>query len=128
AFNLKTETEPKLDVLVSETKALIAEGVQKSDQIKWDHSFRDKIPELLAHIFAVWTLKNTQHYNSMRGIDSARAYLLMPHVAQVIAIFRIFGIGYAKDTKVLGVSLHWKRISNDLINNLVEVGTGEVNI
>ncbi|CAF1425995.1 unnamed protein product [Didymodactylos carnosus] len=125
AFNLKTETEPKLDVLISETKALIAEGVQKYGEIKWDRSLRDKIPDLLAHIFAVWTLKNTQHYNSMRGIDSARAYLLMPHVAQVISIFRIFGLGYTKDTKLLGISLHRRSVSNDLINNLVEVGTGE---
>ncbi|CAF4051597.1 unnamed protein product [Adineta steineri] len=125
AFNLKTEKEPKLDILISETKALIADGNHKSDSINWDHSLRDKIPDLLAHIFAVWTLKNTQHYNDTRGIDSARAYLLMPHVAQVIAIFRIFGIGYTKDTKIFGYSLPWKRISSDLVNNLVEVGTGE---
>ncbi|CAF1267204.1 unnamed protein product [Adineta steineri] len=125
AFNLKTEKEPKLDILISETKALIADGNHKSNVINWDHSLRDRIPHLLAHIFAVWTLKNTQHYNNMRGIESARAYLLMPHVAQVIAIFRIFGIGYTKDIEIFGYSFYWKRISNDLINNLVEVGTGE---
>ncbi|CAF1204521.1 unnamed protein product [Adineta steineri] len=125
AFNLKTEKEPKLDILISETKALIADGNQKSSVINWDHSLRDRIPDLLAHIFAVWTLKNTQHYNNMRGIDTARAYLLMPHVAQVIAIFRIFGIGYTKYTTVIDYLLGWKRISSDLINNLVEVGTGE---
>ncbi|CAF1149858.1 unnamed protein product [Adineta steineri] len=125
AFNFKTEKEPKLDILISETKALIADGNHRSDSIKWDKSLQDKIPDLLAHIFAVWTLKNTQHYNDMRGIDSARAYLLMPHVAQVIAIFRIFGIGYTKYTTIFDYLLGWKRISSDLVNNLVEVGTGE---
>ncbi|CAF1383648.1 unnamed protein product [Rotaria sordida] len=52
-----------------------------------------------------------KHYNVMRGIEAARAYLLMPHVGQVIAIFRILGIGYNEH--------------DDLMNNLVQIGTGE---
>ncbi|CAF4373606.1 unnamed protein product, partial [Rotaria sp. Silwood2] len=50
---------------------------------------RQGAASITTYIFAIWTLKNTQHYNAMRGIDAARAYLLMPHVGQVIAIFRL---------------------------------------
>ncbi|CAF1610759.1 unnamed protein product [Rotaria magnacalcarata] len=114
-FDQRKDNEPDLEVLITQTKALVAKVTRKPNTIIWDYSFKDKIPELLAYIFAVWTLKNTQHYNALRGIESARAYLLMPHVAQVLAIFRILGIGYKKYAKT----------SDDLINNLVEIGTGE---
>ncbi|CAF3928132.1 unnamed protein product [Rotaria sp. Silwood2] len=125
-FDQNKDNEPDLEALITQTKALVATVTQKPNTIIWDHSFRDKIPELLAYIFAVWTLKNTQHYNALRGIESARAYLLMPHVAQVLAIFRILGIGYKKYAKIKESkkSLTGK-ISDDLINNLVEIRTGE---
>ncbi|CAF4303167.1 unnamed protein product [Rotaria sp. Silwood2] len=126
SFNSKTQTERNLKVLISQTKFLIGKVVRNTNVITWDHSFRDKIPELLAHIFAIWTLKNTQHYNNSRGIDESRAYLLMPHVAQVIAIFRILGIGYDKNVTIKKHRIHFSIIkSNDLINNLVQIGTGE---
>ncbi|CAF2394409.1 unnamed protein product [Rotaria sp. Silwood2] len=126
SFNPQTETEPDIEVLITQTKILLGTVAHKATEVTWDHSFRDKIPELLAHIFAVWTLKNTQHYNAMRGIDAANAYLLMPHVAQVISIFRILGIGYKKNSTLLGYKVPYiKRISDDLINNLVQIGTGE---
>ncbi|CAF4737664.1 unnamed protein product, partial [Rotaria sp. Silwood2] len=126
SFNSKTQTEPNLEVLIAQTKFLIGKVVRNTNVITWDHSFRDKIPELLAHIFAIWTLKNTQHYNNSRGIDESRAYLLMPHVAQVIAIFRILGIGYDKNVTIKKHRIHFSIIkSNDLINNLVQIGTGE---
>ncbi|CAF3045236.1 unnamed protein product [Rotaria sp. Silwood2] len=126
SFNPKTEKEPNIEVLITQTKVLLGTVAQKVNDITWDYSFRDKIPELLAHIFAVWTLKNTQHYNAMRGIDASQAYLLMPHVAQVIAIFRILGIGYEKSMKIGRIKVPFtKRISDDLVNNLVQIGTGE---
>ena len=50
----------------------------------------------------------------------------MPHVAQVLAIFRILGIGYKNNTKIKGYNKPLTgKISDDLINNLVEIGTGE---
>ncbi|CAF1187714.1 unnamed protein product [Rotaria sp. Silwood1] len=125
SFNSKIETEPNLEQLVTETKALVGEVAQTSKSINWDESLRHKIPELLAHIFSVWTLKNTQHYNELRGINASRAYLLMPHVAQVIAIFRILGIVYKKNFELLGFSTPKKLLADDLINNLVQIGTGE---
>ncbi|CAF5138281.1 unnamed protein product, partial [Rotaria sp. Silwood1] len=78
--------------------------------------FTQQIPELLAYIFAVWTLKNTQHYNTLRGIEAAQTYLLIPHVGQVVTVFRLLGIGY-ESHRVIG--------SCSLINNLVQIGTGE---
>ena len=79
-----------------------------------NQNFKDKVSELLAHIFAIWTLQNTEHYNAARGIDSRETYLLMPHAAQVIAIFRILGIGYLDSGN-----------SKKLLNNLVRIKTGE---
>ena len=86
--------------------------IKKLDRNKFlTPSIRNDIPELISHIFAVWTLKNSQHYNSTRGIDENRAYLLMPHAGQVIAIFRMFGIGYNS--------------KSEKYNNLIQIGTGE---
>ncbi|CAF2633120.1 unnamed protein product [Rotaria sp. Silwood2] len=122
----KTETEPNLEALITETKALVGEVAQTSESVNWDHSIRDQIPKLLAHIFGVWTLKNTQHLNASRGIEASRAYLLMPHIAQVVAIFRILGIGYKKNLQLLKISIpKTKIITDNLINNLVQIGTGE---
>ncbi|CAF4906712.1 unnamed protein product [Rotaria sp. Silwood1] len=119
-------TEPDLEVLVTQTKLIVGTVKQTSDSVTWDRSFKENIPELVAHISAIWTLKNTQHYNAMRGIDEAHTYLLMPHVGQIIAIFRLLGLGYEKNEKISVVKIPYKKIISDaLVNNLVEVGTGE---
>ena len=80
-------------------------------------SIRNDIPELMSHIFAVWTLKNSQHYNASRGFDDNKSYLLMPHVGQVIAIFRMFGIGYSEKSE--------NSKKSDNYDNLIQIGTGE---
>ncbi|CAF4353256.1 unnamed protein product [Rotaria sp. Silwood2] len=118
--------EPDLEVLVTQTKTLVGAVNKKSDSILWSENFKDDIPSLLAHIFAIWTLKNTQHYNTMRGITDDNAYLLMPHVGQVISILRVLGLGYSKKHKLPIVRITYsKKIAEDLENNLVELGTGE---
>ncbi|CAF1002767.1 unnamed protein product [Adineta steineri] len=125
-FNQNTNKEPDVGVLVAQIKHLVGTITHTSSSVTWNHSFRDEIPDLLAHIFAVWTLQNTKHYNTMRGIEAAQSYLLMPHVGQVIAIFRLLGIGYENYKKIRGRKIPFTRkISDDLINNLVQVGTGE---
>ncbi|CAF3357729.1 unnamed protein product [Rotaria sp. Silwood2] len=126
SFDPKTATEPDLEVLITQTKYLVGTLSHKSETFVWSRSFREAIPELLAHIFAIWTLKNTQHYNTTRGIDAARFYLLMPHVGQVIAIFRLLGIGFQRIDRIPVIGIRYKKtISDQLVNNLVEVGTGE---
>ena len=131
AVNLKSikssdDKEPDLEALVTQTKSLVSTVAVKADSITWTRSFREDLPQLLAHIFAIWTLKNTQHYNAMRGVEKADAYLLMPHVGQIIAIFRLLSLGYEKQKEILGFKVPFTgKISKDSVNNLAEVGTGE---
>ena len=126
SFDPKTSAEPNITGLISRTKTLFDRITNKSGRITWNSTFPDKLPEIVAHIFAVWTLKNTQHYNTMRGIEAGKSYLLMPHVGQVIAVFRILCIGYRKlSTETEYETTLPQKISKDLVNNLVQIGTGE---
>ena len=77
---------------------------------KWDSSFIDEIPILVAHIFALWTLFHCETYLENDGAEFQEFYQMKPHPAQVISIFRLLGIGDDNE---------------DLINNLCEIGTGE---
>ncbi|CAF3330256.1 unnamed protein product [Rotaria sp. Silwood2] len=99
-----------LDQLIANTKLLVEDVKQQSDQIEWDTSIRNKIPELAAHIFALWTLQNACHYFEDDGVENRNSYLLQPHAAQIISIFRMLGID---DTK------------EQLSYNLIQIETGE---
>ncbi|CAF5181920.1 unnamed protein product, partial [Rotaria sp. Silwood1] len=83
----------KLDKLIENIKLIAGNIKQESDNIDWDAGIRKKVPELAAYIFALWTLKNAEHYFEAEGSDNRDNYLLQPHAAQVIAIFRMLGIG-----------------------------------
>ena len=118
--------ELDLEDLIKQAWLLLPSSRSSNISVLQDSLSVVEIPKLLAHIFAVWTLKNTKHYNESRGIDASRAYLLMPHVGQIIAIFRMLGIGYLENRRFLGVALPMTKITTgDLINNLVQIGTGE---
>ena len=99
-----------LDELVYRTKLLVGSVRQTLEEIKWSSDMVAKIPELLAHIFAIWTLQNTGSYFETDDSMNRDSYLLMPHAAQVISIFRLLGVG--ED----GFKLQ---------NNLAQIGTGE---
>ncbi|CAF4122389.1 unnamed protein product [Adineta steineri] len=99
----------KLEPLVSDIKLLAGINKQHPDNIEWD-TIKGKIPRLTAYIFALWTLKSAEHYFEAKGSDDQDSYLLQPHAAQIIAIFRMLGIGDRKE---------------ELNNNLVQIGTGE---
>lgn len=77
---------------------------------KWNASINEKIPSLMASIFALWTLNNSQNFYDNEGVENQDMYLIRPHPAQVISILRLFGNGDDKET---------------LTNNLIEIGTGE---
>ena len=85
--------------------------------LAWPQSTQDKMHLLIAQIFALWTLKNSEYYFEMKEgggsgqAESTRQYLMQPHPAQIIAIFRMLGIGYER------------RVG--LPNNLQQVLTGE---
>ncbi|CAF5052327.1 unnamed protein product, partial [Rotaria sp. Silwood1] len=116
SFDPNANKEPDIAMLVMQIKHIAGTVTHISKSVTWDYAFTQQIPELLAYIFAVWTLKNTQHYNTLRGIEAAQTYLLIPHVGQVVTVFRLLGIGY-ESHRVIG--------SCSLINNLVQIGTGE---
>ena len=77
-----------------------------------------ELPQLLACVCSVWTLLNTEDYNEERGNDKM-AYVLTPHVAQIVSIFRILGVGFT------GTHRGGPTFAPFLRNCLVEVGTGE---
>ncbi|CAF5016018.1 unnamed protein product, partial [Rotaria sp. Silwood1] len=101
---------PSLDPLISETKMLAGNIKQTSDNIQWDAPVRNKIPTLLAHIFALWTLQSAHHYFEVGNVGNNNSYLLQPHIAQVISIFCMLGLD---------------DIDEKLRNNLVQIRTGE---
>lgn len=70
-----------------------------------------KIIELAAHLCAYWTLMNYETFVIDKEDKIDRNYLLQPHVAQVIAIFRLLGVD-VNDSKYL-------------TNHLIEIATGE---
>lgn len=98
------------DGLVSAIKMSLVKVKSKGGDIQWNASVRDTIPELLAYVMALWTLKNADHYFEADGTDDKNSYLLQPHAAQVISIFRMLGIDDP---------------ASYLKNNLVQIGTGE---
>ena len=139
-FDPRKENEPNCDVLIASTKmiadkASVTNGTAGGNN--WRASLRNCVTDLLAHIFAIWTLKNTAHLSNAEAAsaDSLSSsgekttatpasrtstsslptserdyYMMMPHAAQVVACLRLLGIGYT---------------SNELVNNLAEIGTGE---
>lgn len=126
SFTTQRGETPNLKQLIEGAKLLLPSSSANDVSVLEDSSFAQQMPVLLAHIFAVWTLINTQHYNESRGIDASRAYLLMPHVAQVIAIFRMLGCGYIVNRKFFRMPMPITKITNGyVVNNLVQIGTGE---
>ncbi|CAM2727660.1 unnamed protein product [Rotaria socialis] len=100
----------KLDQLISDTKLILGNIRQNSDTITWDAHVRGQVPKLVAHIFAFWTLLKADHYFEAEGLNDRNNYLIQPHAAQVISIFRLLGIGDKNEA---------------LTNHLVQIGTGE---
>jgi hypothetical protein len=51
------------------------------------------VRKLMAHVFAYWTLANSHHFTEALATGTeSKNYLMQPHAAQVISIFRLFGI------------------------------------
>ncbi|KAL4505987.1 hypothetical protein ABPG72_013748 [Tetrahymena utriculariae] len=55
--------------------------------------------DLLAGIFCCWTCLNSRYYFESidQSYENKQSFLYKPHPAQVVAIFRLLGIGYSKD-------------------------------
>ncbi|ETO33241.1 hypothetical protein RFI_03866 [Reticulomyxa filosa] len=108
---LKVKEDPKqLDVFANNAR-LCARGIKQiPEDENWDASIRNSIPEMMANIFALWTLQQVQYYHDAKGVDNQKSYLVQPHPAQVISIFRILGVEEKK---------------KGLTNHLIQIGTGE---
>eukprot|EP01084_Bolivina_argentea_P106437 190456_1 len=76
----------------------------------WTGDMRQAVPELIPYILAVWTLSNASCY--YEADDDSKNTLMRARNAQIVAICCIL---------CLDIDLTQKK----LINNLVEVGTGE---
>jgi len=94
--------------------------LKKGEPIPWDDITRSKIPELMAHISALWTLKHSKHFFEAGDVQDKDSYLIQPHAAQVISIFRMLNLDYSQSTlnSIFGSSVILEK-------NLIEVGTGE---
>jgi len=102
--NLVTEIKDKFYI----AKSILLE-VNKSKEIMNWMGIIDNIPELLAYIFAEWTITNASSFFDAEDSDDRESYLLKPHPAQVISIFRILKIDEREN----------------LDNHLVQIKTGE---
>jgi len=84
-------------------------GIQSGNVI-WSAEMKSAAPELIALIFAVWTLHHSKKF--LKNVDPKNklAYLFQPHPVQVVAIFCLLGIDCG------GVGLE---------RSLIQVRTGE---
>jgi len=96
----------------NQLKILIAD---QFDEIMEDkiikHNIYTNLPVILAHVSAIFTINGSKNYYNIDDTKFEDKNLLIPHPAQIIAIFEIFCF----DTKK----------SDKLKNNMVQVGTGE---
>ncbi|CAF3338635.1 unnamed protein product, partial [Rotaria sp. Silwood2] len=108
AENLRPNMQ--LDQLISDTKFITGNLRDNSNTVIWSSAVRKEIPKLTAHIFALWTLSQAEHYFEAEGLNDRDNYLVQPHAAQVVSVFRLLGIGDKNE---------------ELVNHLVQIGTGE---
>ncbi|XP_065663253.1 repetitive organellar protein-like isoform X2 [Hydra vulgaris] len=86
------------------------------EKIRRKKVYKRKLCKLVAKIFALWTLQNTEYYNEMDDHEKCNAYLMTPHPSQVISVFCILGLDIIEDTYTI------KKVFQNI---LLEVGTGE---
>ena len=95
------------------------------NRINWNSKIEDLLPELVGHVFALWTLLKSHNFFKI----SEKDYLFQPHPAQVISILRMLGIGYSQGFKQTIINIKNSFFGYDkntsLKNNLVQIGTGE---
>jgi hypothetical protein len=59
SFDSKSKIELDLGILITQIKIIAEEIVQRLNSVNWDYRILDSIIRLIAHLFALWTLKNT---------------------------------------------------------------------
>jgi len=87
----------QMDNLVAEMKAFLEVDpieVFEDGSVNWDQRATGKVAELMAYLFAIWTLGDSECYYQMPGEDSPekRKSLKLPHAAQVMSIFTMLNV------------------------------------
>ena len=105
------------ETLLAELKQSLSVLIEKLPKVTvsnvvWSSDIKAQIPEIMAYVFAIWTLRDSKAYFDAGGVlvENNRQSLKKPHPAQVIAIFRMTGVGLP---------------DNQFDNHLVEILTGE---
>ena len=101
---LLAELKQSLEVLVEKLPKVT------TSTVVWSSEIKTQIPEIIAHVFAIWTLRDSKAYFDAGDVPNRKECLKIPHPAQVIAIFRMTGVGLPDD---------------QFDNHLVEILTGE---
>jgi len=103
------------------------------DQLVFRPDFADRLPFVLANLFALWTLRTIDSYFDAGGND--RGYLRMPHAAQIVSILRLLGCGYTENAskpqdwslvlkkRYLGLTKGLKKIGHYVFPTFVEAPT-----
>jgi len=115
-MNMNDASHKKYDNLINSIKQIFN---QKSSKININNKvlswkrISEEIPVLLAHIFCLWTLKNSSSYFEMSREEESKDYLLRPHAVQVLSIFMVLNFHHQDENK------------KKLLNHLVQIKTGE---
>jgi len=110
--NLNNSKEgSKFESLLNSLKLKIPKNIKHSQtKIMWNRDMITDIPEILAIISVIWTLMFSKYYFEISSYERDDKYLKMPHTSQIVAVFCLL----CADSE-----------SYRIINNLIEIGTGE---
>jgi hypothetical protein len=104
------DSNMNLEPLISNILNIAGKSYYSNNNVSLSFNEVAKIPKLVAHIFAFWTLHNASDYFALGAGEENKKYLLTPHPAQVVSIFCMLGLDKNEEF---------------LQNNLVEIKTGE---
>jgi len=105
-------SEKGMEKIKNKLKIFIADNLQMDRKEKTIiNDIYIKLPQILAQVCAIFTLNRSKNYYNVDETKFEDKNLLIPHPAQIIAIFQIFCLETKKNLNVK--------------NNLIQVGTGE---
>ena len=55
SFDRSKQKEPNIESVISNIKECTSKCIQNTGSLIWDSSIRDKMPDILANVLAVWT-------------------------------------------------------------------------
>ncbi|KAL4456870.1 hypothetical protein ABPG74_014508 [Tetrahymena malaccensis] len=89
----------------------------KNGKITWDYQIKEKLPSMIAQLFALYTLMNSEYYQEVNDNNNYKDSQFQPHSGQIVSILRLLGLGYGDKSD--------QNCLEKLQNNLIQIGTGE---